>query len=238
MNLAQIRNTIKSSRYEFLRNHKNLGNNIILLTLGGSYAYGMDTENSDLDIRGIALNQKEEILLGTDFNQIVDTPTDTVIYSFNKILALLAKCNPNTIEMLGCIPEHYLYKSSVGEELINNRKLFLSKICVHTFGNYAWSQLRRLQNKSSQPIMQIQKEEHILKSITNAQYELKNKYHPYTKDDIKLYIDKSNQQNYNSEIFMDINLQHYPLRDWLGMWGEMKNIIDRVLKYKLRFQYD
>ena len=86
MNLEQIKETLKLKEYDFLRTDKNLGNNTILLTLGGSHAYGMDKEDSDLDVRGIALNSKEEILLAKDFEQVVDEPTDTTIYSFNKMI--------------------------------------------------------------------------------------------------------------------------------------------------------
>ena len=34
-------------------------------------------KSSDLDIRGIALNSKKEILLSNDFEQVVDENTDT-----------------------------------------------------------------------------------------------------------------------------------------------------------------
>lgn len=70
-----------------------LGENIILLTLGGSHAYGMDKEKSDVDIREIVLNTKPDILLGNDFDAVVDVPTDTTIYSFNKMLQLLSSNN-------------------------------------------------------------------------------------------------------------------------------------------------
>ena len=86
MDILQIKEKLKSGNYAFLREDKNLGSNIMLLTLGGSHAYGMDKEGSDLDIRGIAINSKEDILLGTDFGQVVETVTDTVIYSFNKMM--------------------------------------------------------------------------------------------------------------------------------------------------------
>lgn len=42
MNIKHIKKTIKKQEYDFLKENKHLGNNIILLTLGGSYAYGMD----------------------------------------------------------------------------------------------------------------------------------------------------------------------------------------------------
>lgn len=230
MNLEQIKDTLKTKEYDFLREDKNLGSKIVLLTLGGSYAYGMDKEGSDLDVRGIALNAKPEILLGTDFGQVVNVDTDTTIYSFNKMIQLLASNNPNTIEILGCKPEHYLYLSDIGRKLLANRKLFLSKICIHTFGGYAGSQLRRMENKAARLVGQAQNEAYILKSINNARYDFKTRYYPHSDSDVNLYIDKAVQEEYDSEIFMDVNLRHYPLRDWAGMWNEMKAIVSSYNK--------
>lgn len=230
MTIEQIKDKLKTAEYDFLRMNKNLGDNIILLTLGGSHAYGMDKEGSDLDVRGIALNSKEEVLLGIDFEQVVDVDTDTTVYSFNKMIQLLSSNNPNTIEILGCKPEQYLHVSDIGRELIDNRKMFLSKICIHSFGGYASSQLRRMENKAARLVGQAQNEEYILKSINNAKYDFKNRYYPHSDSDVKLYIDTAVQEGYDSEIFMDVNLQHYPLRDWAGMWNEMKAIVSSYNK--------
>lgn len=230
MEMNHIKEIINSKEYDFLKSHKHLDKNIILLGLSGSYAYGTDNESSDLDIRGAALNLKEEILLGKDFNQFVDISTDTTIYSFNKIIQLLVSNNPNTIEILGLRKEHYLYLSSIGKKLLDNRKIFLSQICIHTFGGYAGSQLRRLENKASRLVTQAEQEVHILKSIDNARYDFKNRYYPYNDSQIALYIDKAIQEEYDTEIFMDINLKHYPLRDWCGMWNEMKAITSSYAK--------
>lgn len=114
MDLTEIRQKLLTKEYDFLRTDKNLGSNIILLGLGGSHAYGMNTETSDLDVRGIATNSKRNILIGQDFEQVVEVNTDTTIYSFDKIINLLCSCNPNTIEILGLKPEHYLYLSPEG----------------------------------------------------------------------------------------------------------------------------
>lgn len=46
-----------------------------------------------------------------------------------------------------------------------------------------------------------------------------------TDDAIKLYIDKAVQEGYDTEIFMDVNLSHYPLRDYADLWNEMRNIV-------------
>ena len=55
MNLQEIKQTLNSTEYSFLRENEHLGKNIILLGLGGSHAYGTNTDLSDLDVRGIAL---------------------------------------------------------------------------------------------------------------------------------------------------------------------------------------
>ena len=150
MTVEEIREKLKTSEYDFLRNNKHLGSNIILLGLGGSYSYGMNIEGkSDIDIRGVALNSKEEILLLQNFGQIVNENTDTTIYSFNKMVNLLCKANPNVMEQLGLNPEHYLYIHPIGQVLLNNSKLFLSKRAVYSFAGYAKEQLKKLDNKSS-----------------------------------------------------------------------------------------
>ena len=224
-----MKTLIQTPEYDFLKTNEHLGNNIILLTLGGSHAYGTNIETSDVDIRGCALNSKEEVLTNKNFEQFVNEATDTTIYSFNKLINLLTNVNPNTIELLGCKPEHYLYLSPLGRELLEHRHLFLSKRCVHSFGGYANAQLRRLDNKAARLVSQSEQEVHILKSIENASYTFKQDYFSYD-DAIKLYIDKSEQEEYDTEIFMDINLKHYPLRDYKGMWSVMNNIVKEYSK--------
>lgn len=132
--------------YAFLTEDPALGDNVILLTYGGSHAYGTNIATSDTDIRGITFNPIESLLGNTEFEQFEDRNTDTVIYGLNKMIDLLLSCNPNCIEILGCKPEHYFIISPEGQLLLDNRKIFLSRRAIKTFGGYANSQLRRLQN--------------------------------------------------------------------------------------------
>lgn len=148
MKLDEIKATVAGADYDFLRTDEHLGKNIILLGLGGSHAYGTETETSDLDVRGCAVNSREEILCGEDFEQVTDVPTDTTIYSFMKLVRLLTNCNPNTIEILGLKREHYIYLSEIGREMLDNSDMFLSKMAVKSFGGYATAQFHRLENKS------------------------------------------------------------------------------------------
>lgn len=230
MTITQITEKLKSPEFDFLKTDPHLGDHIILLGLGGSYAYGTNIETSDLDIRGCAVNRKEEILTNKNFEQRCDKTTDTTIYSLNKLISLLSNCNPNTIELLGLKPEHYLYVSPIGQELLDHKKMFLSKKAVQSFCGYAYSRLRRLDNKAARKTSQAEKEQHILNSIKNASYDFQEKYFSYPDDAIKLYIEKSEREELDSKIFMDICLSHYPLRDYKGMWSEMNNIVKDYAK--------
>ena len=92
--MVDFKKLMDSGEYDFLREHERLGNKILLLGLGGSYAYGTNNENSDIDFRGITLNLPSDIIGLTEFEQYEDEKTDTVIYSFNKMVRLLLECNP------------------------------------------------------------------------------------------------------------------------------------------------
>ena len=45
---------LSAAEYDFLRDDERLGDNVILLGLGGSLAYGTNNENSDIDIERMA----------------------------------------------------------------------------------------------------------------------------------------------------------------------------------------
>lgn len=231
MDFVKIMN---SGEYDFLRNNKRLGNRIILMGLGGSYAYGTNNENSDIDFRGITLNLPSDLLGLTEFEQYEDENTDTVIYSFNKIVRLLLECNPNTIELLGLDEEQYLIKTVLGQELLNNKSLFLSKRAAKSFGGYASAQLRRLQNAIARDSMpQQEREQHIYNSVKNTLEDFRRKNEMFDKGNINIYIDESDNPNFKTEIFIDAEYKHLPLRDYEKMLGAMNNVIreyDRIGK--------
>lgn len=217
---------LKTSQYNFLRNNERLGKRVILLGLGGSYAYGTNNECSDIDIRGITLNMPSDLIGLTEFEQYEDDKTDTVIYSFNKIVNLLLQCNPNTCEILGLNEEQYLIKTKLGQEIIDNKAIFLSKRAAKSFGGYASTQLRRLQNAIARDSMtQSDKESHILGSVKNALEDFQRKYAEFDKGSIRLYIDQSENPKLHTEIFVDAEYKHLALRDYENMWSVMHNVV-------------
>lgn len=217
---------MNSSQYVFLRDNPRLGKRIILMGLGGSYAYGTNNENSDIDFRGITLNLPSDLLGLTEFEQYEDENTDTVIYSFNKVVKLLLECNPNTIEMLGLDEEQYLIKTALGQELLDHKSLFLSKRAAKSFGGYASAQLRRLQNAIARDSMpQQEREQHIYNSVKNALEDFRRKNEMFDKGNIHIYIDESDNPEFQTEIFIDAEYKHLPLRDYENMLGAMNNVI-------------
>lgn len=233
LDIKDIRKMVSEDEsYSFLRENLHLQDSIIMLGLGGSYAYGMQKESSDIDIRGIALNSKEEILLGKDFEEVVNVDTDTTIYSLKKMVKLLLNNNPNTLEILGLninqmvyIPTDNSFRCTVLEELMRLSDAFLSKKVITTFGGYANTQLRRLENKSAREIGEAQREEHILRSINFAGNDFKQRYARIDDDSLKLYVDTSDKEEHEAEIFIDVSVNHYPLRDFTGYVNSLHSVV-------------
>lgn len=217
---------INDRPYDFLRDHERLGKRVILLGLGGSHAYGTNNENSDIDIRGITLNLSSDLIGLSEFEQYEDDKTDTVIYAFNKMVKLLLECNPNTCEILGLDEEQYLIKTELGQEFLDNKQIFLSKRAVKSFGGYAGAQLRRLQNAIARHSMpQTEKERHILNSVKNALEDFQRRYEKFDRGSIHLYIDRAENPELDTEIFIDADYRHLPLRDYEGMCSVMHNVV-------------
>lgn len=235
MTIEQIKEMVAGSEYDFLRTNPHLKDRIIFLTLGGSYSYGTNVETSDVDVRGCALNTPSDLLGLTNFEQVVHTQTDTTVYSFNKLIKLLLNCNPNTIEMLGCKPEHYFLLTDTGRMMIENRKLFMSKRAVHSFGGYATQQLRRLENALARDKMsQSRREEHIRNSMERAVQSFKSRYTAFDKGSFILYTDDSPREDLDREIFADITLKKFPVREFNSMINDLTNVLSDYEKLNHR----
>lgn len=235
MTIEQIKEMVAGEEYDFLRTNPHLKDRIMFLTLGGSYAYGTNIETSDVDVRGCAMNSKSDILGLSNFEQVVHTQTDTTIYGFNKLIGLLLNCNPNTIEMLGCKPEHYFYISDAGQMMIDNRSLFLSQKAVNSFGGYATQQLRRLQNALAHDKMcQADSEEHIRGAMERSLKAFSDRYSVFDKGGIELFTDDSPREDLDKEVFCNIHIDKIPARDFSVMINTLSNVIGNYEKLNHR----
>lgn len=154
-----LKDKLKQEEYNFLKEDR-FKDNIMLLTTGGSHAYGTNIETehhvSDFDLRGIYLNSPKEILtMKCKQKPFEDKETDTVIYPLKQMVELLSNSNPNVIEILGTKDEHIFKISEEGIMLRNNADLFLSQRASSSFGGYAISQLRRNGKYSYEQIFEL-----------------------------------------------------------------------------------
>lgn len=212
--------------YDFLRQNEHLGRRVMLLGLSGSYGYGTNREDSDVDFRGAALQRPSDLLGLTEFDQYSDEQTDTVIYGFNKLVRLLLDCNPNSCELLGLPRDKYLILTPLGEELLANQSLFLSRRAVRSFGGYASAQLRRLQNAMARDSLpQPQREEHILRSVQNALEECIRRNPRVDSGDMRLYIDQAVTPDRETEIFMDVSYRRLPLREYCALLDTLRSVV-------------
>lgn len=121
--------------------------NLIVKHVSGSHAYGMNTPESDLDIRGIfcadpinvrtSLFRIEEVAVGGQ---------DEKYFELEHYCHLAADCNPNIIETLWVDEADIMFKTPAYDLLRKNRHLFLSSKIAFTTSGYAVAQLKRIKN--------------------------------------------------------------------------------------------
>ena len=117
------------------------------VAFGGSIAYGLDTPESDIDLRGFVPPSARDIVSLHDFGTLnLDEGIDATLHSLAKFCSLLLACNPSCIETLGVLDEHVLVESKAFDTLRAHRDWFVTRRCGATFGGYATQQLRRIEN--------------------------------------------------------------------------------------------
>ena len=118
--------------------------NLIYQVRYGSWAYGTNTPESDVDTRGIFIPDKEFILGINRVEQYQSSVEDYVCFALPKFFQLARNANPSIIELLWVEEKNILFMNEFGEQLRDNRELFLSKKVRHTYAGYAFEQLRRI----------------------------------------------------------------------------------------------
>ncbi len=137
----------------------------------GSFAYGVSSDTSDTDVYGFCIPNKAIVLPHTtgkyvfgydktvtgNFEQwqkhhVIDKEKkkeyDFSIYNITKYFRLCADGNPNMVDSLFVPHRCITHSTSIGNLLRENRHLFLSKKCWHTFKGYAFSQMHKMRIKN------------------------------------------------------------------------------------------
>jgi predicted nucleotidyltransferase len=152
-------------------NHEIALKRLQLLALTGSRAYGINNPDSDFDYKGVTIGLPnhyfgfdvfEQIDKGWEDYQSPEYPylgRDTVIFEIRKFFRLATDGNPNILDLLFS-PEYKLL-TPVAEKILENRDLFLSKKCKHTFSGYAYSQYSKISSHRKWLLDPPKKEPHL-----------------------------------------------------------------------------
>lgn len=132
--------------------------NLCLLVLVGSRLYGTNKPESDFDYLGVTLPRMSQVLglerfeqyerVFNDHPSFNDKKVEFKIYDFRKYIKLAMGANPNILEPLFAPEKNVVWKNGIGQSLIDNRDMFLSLKCYHTFCGYANSQKNKLLTKA------------------------------------------------------------------------------------------
>jgi len=135
--------------------------NLIYKIRIGSQMYGTNTPDSDEDIGGIFIPDKDYVLGIKRCDQVIlnqkrsksvrnkKGDIDYTVYSLPKFIHLAIGNNPNIIEFFFAHKTCILKYNRFAEKLLGSYKLFISKNSYHTFKGYAYSQRKRLEVKKA-----------------------------------------------------------------------------------------
>ena len=116
---------------------------VILRVIAGSRAFGLSTQESDTDWRGVFLPTAEMHWSMCDVpEQLENDATEEVYWELEKFLKLALRSNPNILETL--YSPRIDLATPLGRELIGIRSCFLSRLALQTFRGYVDSQFRRI----------------------------------------------------------------------------------------------
>lgn len=113
----------------------------LLTAIVGSKAYGTDTPESDIDLKGVYIQHPLEVLSYNEYIEQLIPDKDTTHWEVSRFIELLCKSNPTVLELLFTPEDCILEKHPLFDLLIKNRHIFLSKECLNSFMGYAKQQI-------------------------------------------------------------------------------------------------
>ncbi|MFY7911646.1 MAG: DNA polymerase beta superfamily protein [Emticicia sp.] len=115
---------------------------IIYKAIVGSQAYGTNTQNSDVDFKGVYAQLVDD-LIGFNYKEQIEVSKDECYYEVRRFLQLLQSANPTMLELLYIPDDCVIEKHPAFELIIENKHRFLTKKCLHSFGGYAVAQIKK-----------------------------------------------------------------------------------------------
>jgi predicted nucleotidyltransferase len=117
---------------------------VMFETIHGSRTYGLATESSDTDLRGVFAPPPLAFHGFREVPDQIEPSAERVLYEIRKFFRLAAACNPTVIEILFTDPADHVTVSPEGQQLLERRSEFLSRLAGDSFGKYGLAQLHRI----------------------------------------------------------------------------------------------
>jgi hypothetical protein len=110
----------------------------------GSRAFGLDTDTSDTDTRGVYVAPTEAFWsLGKPPMHVDGPEPEWFSWEIERFCELALKANPNLLEVLHS--PLVVRQTALGEELVGLRTAFLSQLAYQTYSGYVLSQFKKLE---------------------------------------------------------------------------------------------
>lgn len=236
--MEPIVNTEVLSKIEWPNTSFNVVKQSILIGYRGSQAHGTwvapSEPNSidDIDVMSVVIC-KETNYIGLDNwegCEGINDPWDCLIYDIKKFFNLLVKQNPNVLTMLWLEPENYLYLTSIGATLVNEREMFSSRSCFEQFKGYAIGQLHRMTHVAGRGYLGAKRKELVKKHG----FDTKNASHLIRLLHMGIEFLETGKLNvkrtWDRELLMDIKRGKYTLVDINEMASDAFAKLDEAVK--------
>lgn len=112
-----------------------------LLAITGSHLYGVAKPSSDTDYRGFVCEPLDFVLGFENFEQKEYSDCDKIVYGLKKFFKILQQGNTQAVEVL--FANKYEIKTEIGDMVIKNRDIFISKSYCRTVRGFALSEMRK-----------------------------------------------------------------------------------------------
>lgn len=129
---------------------------VLFECVSGSRLFGLATESSDTDIKGVFYLPRADFYGLAYVSQVSNDTNDIVYYELGRFIELLCASNPNILELLNTPSDMILYRHPMMAHI--DPAWFLSKAAIHSFAHYAYGQVKKSQGLNKKIVNPVEKE--------------------------------------------------------------------------------
>jgi len=191
---------------------------IIFKGIVGSQAYGTNIPTSDIDIKGVYIQELKDVV-GFGYKEQINISKDESYYEVKRFLELAMTGNPTVLELM-FLPQHcVLEETEEWKEIKQHARMFLTKKLKYSFSGYALEQIKKAKGLNKK--MNWEKERFQRKNVIDFCYcNIDGKTVPLT----KYLADNDHKPKFMGMVKLDHMADCYAMyHDAVAQWGEDAN---------------